>query len=70
MLRIMRVLHDDEPASVKIDVTGRGAGRGVYVCSAECLEKAVKTRLFERALKMKIDVDAYDRIREQGLQLL
>ena len=66
----MRVAHDDEPASVEIDATGKGTGRGVYVCSAQCLEKAVKTRLFERALRMKIDADAYERIRVQGLELL
>ena len=70
MLRIMRVSNDDETSSVEIDASGRGTGRGVYVCSVECLEKACKTRMLERALRMKIDADAYERIMEQGAQLL
>ena len=69
-LRIMRVSHDDAPPSVEIDADGRGAGRGVYVCSAECLEKACKSHVLERALRMKIEADAYSRIKEQGAQLL
>ena len=70
MLRIMRVSVDDSTSDIAIDASGRGAGRGVYVCSAECLEKACKTRVFERALRMKIDPEAYERIREQGAKLL
>lgn len=70
MLRIMRVSIDESTSDVEIDPSGRGAGRGVYVCSVECLEKACKTRVLERALRMKIDPDAYARIREQGAKLL
>ena len=35
---------------ISVDLTGKAAGRGAYVCpTEECLKKAVKTRALERA---------------------
>jgi len=42
-------------AGVSFDPTGRVAGRGAYVCSAECFENAYKSRKLQRALKTNID---------------
>jgi predicted RNA-binding protein YlxR (DUF448 family) len=50
---------------VVFDPTGRVAGRGAYVCaSPECLEKAQKTRGLERALKIRLSDDDYQRLAE------
>lgn len=50
---------------VAFDPTGRAAGRGAYVCSKECLMKACKTRRLERALRISIAPESYDRLMEE-----
>ena len=48
--------------SVEIDLTGKKAGRGAYLCpSAECWEQALKKGRIEAALKVKLTAD--DRLR-------
>ena len=44
------------------DPTGRAAGRGAYVCSAECFAAARKAGKLDRALRTKLDEDSYERI--------
>ena len=40
---------------ISLDLTGRKAGRGAYVCrNLACFEKARKARRFERSLSCKI----------------
>lgn len=60
LMRIMRT-----PDGVAFDATGRGAGRGAYVCSSACLEQAFATRKLQRALKCGIDKEAAEGIVEQ-----
>ena len=39
---------------IKIDKTGKQDGRGTYICNnIECLEKAIKAKKIERALKVQ-----------------
>ncbi len=48
---------------VVFDATGRRAGRGAYLCGEQrCFDKARKNRLFDRALKVKLGNDDYDRL--------
>lgn len=51
---------------IKIDKTGKQDGRGTYICNnIGCLERAVKAKKFQRALKVeKIPEDVYDNLRE------
>lgn len=43
---------------IKLDESGRMAGRGAYICSdAACLKKALKSRALERALKTPLSED-------------
>jgi len=43
---------------VFIDSTGKAAGRGAYICAnAECLKKAVKSKMLERALEQELGED-------------
>ena len=57
MLRILRT----EDGSVVLDTTGRKNGRGAYLCySADCFEKAVKSKGLERALKIAVTPEVYE----------
>lgn len=47
--------------SVSIDLTGKKAGRGAYICrSTECFAKARKSRRFEKAFSCRIADEVYD----------
>ena len=48
--------------SVAFDPTGRVAGRGAYVCSAACLEEALKRGRLARALRTRVDQVDYESI--------
>lgn len=51
---LVRVVCNKE-GTIVLDSTGRAAGRGAYVCLAEtCVERAVKSRAFERAFSHKL----------------
>lgn len=46
------------------DETGKAHGRGAYLCpDIVCLEKAKKTKAFERALETSMSEDAYNAIK-------
>ena len=48
---LVRVVRTPEGAVV-LDTTGRANGRGAYLCKkCACLEKAIKSRALERALR-------------------
>lgn len=56
----------NEEYEISLDLTGKKAGRGAYVCkSAECLKKARKAKRFERALEVQIPEEVYDRMTEE-----
>lgn len=59
---LVRVVRTPE-GSVELDLTGKKAGRGAYVCpDAACLKKARKARRIERALDCAIPDEVYDRM--------
>ena len=61
---MMRVLRTPEEEIV-LDVTGKKNGRGAYLCkSAECLEKAIKSRGLERSLKAAIPQEVYENLKK------
>ena len=62
---LVRVVKDPD-GNVSLDLTGKKAGRGAYVCkNAECLKKARKKRAFERAFSVKIEDAVYDTMEEE-----
>lgn len=62
---LIRVVRGPE-GEVSIDVTGRKAGRGAYICPREeCLERAIKTKALERALEVTIDANLYETLRSE-----
>ena len=51
---------------VALDPTGKMAGRGAYVCATpECLDAARKRKGLDRALRVKLDADAYARLSDE-----
>ena len=59
MIRVVRT----PDGVVELDLTGKAAGRGAYLCKKpECLKAALKRRQFDRAFKTKVPADIYDRI--------
>jgi len=62
---LIRVVKTPEEM-VLIDVTGKKAGRGAYVCpNADCLQLAIKSKGLEKSLKTKISPDIYATLKEQ-----
>lgn len=62
LIRILRTPEED----IVLDATGRKNGRGAYLChNQECLEKAFKTRGLDRAFRMTVPREVYERLREE-----
>lgn len=65
LLRIVRTPEGE----MKLDPTGKLAGRGAYICTEEeCLEKVQKSKGLERAFKMKIEPQVYEELQVQFTQ--
>lgn len=59
---LVRVVKSPD-GEVSLDLTGKKAGRGAYVCkNPECLRKARKKRAFERSFGIAIDSEVYDKM--------
>ena len=57
---LIRVIKTPE-GDICLDKSGRLNGRGAYVCfDKNCLEKAIKSKGIERALKCEIPEEVYD----------
>lgn len=62
---LIRLVADGENG-LKIDVTGKANGRGVYLCpDAACFSLARKKRAISRSLEMEIPSQALDRVFEE-----
>ena len=62
---LIRVVKNKE-GEISLDLTGKKAGRGAYVCpQLSCLQKARKSRGFERALSCKIPEEVYDQMEQE-----
>lgn len=62
---LIRIVADGEH-ELRIDITGKANGRGVYLCpQSECFSKARKKRAISRSLEMEIPSQTLDRIFEE-----
>jgi len=62
LIRVVKTPED----MVLIDITGKKAGRGAYVCPTdECLQLAIKSKGLEKSLKTKISPEIYATLKEQ-----
>ncbi len=68
LVRVVKTKISDDPEAyeISLDLTGKKAGRGAYVCrNADCLQKARKARRLERALDCRIPDEVYDRMERE-----
>ncbi len=62
---LVRVVRSKE-GEISLDLTGKKAGRGAYICSdVECLKKARKAKRLERSFSAKIPDEIYDELERQ-----
>lgn len=66
---LLRVVKSPE-GEVSLDLTGKKNGRGAYIChSADCLEKAVKSRRLERTFSMAVPSEVFESLKKELEQL-
>lgn len=66
MVRIVRTPE----GVVEIDLTGKKNGRGAYICGQiEGFNKAKKTKAIERALKVTMSPEDYDRLEQDFIAI-
>jgi Predicted nucleic-acid-binding protein implicated in transcription termination len=59
LIRVVRTPAEE----VQIDLTGKKAGRGAYLCGKlACFKLAKKSKALDRALKHPVGEDIYDRL--------
>ena len=60
---LIRVVRGADGA-VRVDQTGKAAGRGAYICKSEkCVEMLTKTDKFKKALKCSVDAGIIDELK-------
>ncbi|MCL1941258.1 MAG: YlxR family protein [Synergistaceae bacterium] len=61
-MRVVKITEGGE-SSIKFDLGGKLQGRGAWVCrKIECIEKAKKSRAFERMLKTRAAEEVYEEL--------
>ncbi len=62
---LVRVVKSPEGV-ISLDLTGKKAGRGAYVCpKVDCMKKARKARRFERVFECAIPDEVYSAMEEE-----
>ena len=62
---LIRVVKNNE-GEISIDLVCKKPGRGAYICrSADCLEQAIKAKRLEKAFETTIDMDIYNKLKNQ-----
>ncbi|WP_367563832.1 RNase P modulator RnpM [Acetomicrobium flavidum] len=59
---LIRIVRSPE-GRVYVDLTGKGQGRGAYVCdNIDCIELARKKDLLSKALKVEVPQEVYEEL--------
>lgn len=62
LIRVVRTPSGE----VEIDLTGKKAGRGAYLCGkVSCFKLAKKTKALDRALKQSVGDEIYDALEKE-----
>lgn len=62
---LVRIVKNAD-GEISLDLTGKAAGRGAYICpDAECLKKARKAKRIEKAFECAVPSEVYDKLEEQ-----
>ena len=60
---LIRIVNNNE-LGIVVDKNSKLEGRGTYICKSEdCLNKVIKSKKLERALKGKIGEEVYNKLR-------
>jgi predicted RNA-binding protein YlxR (DUF448 family) len=63
LLKVVRIINDDGTKMVIFDERVKLQGRGAWICKKkECIEKAKKSRAFERTLKTHVTENIYEEL--------
>jgi len=64
MLRIVK----NKEGEISLDITGKKAGRGAYICdSLDCIKKLGKNKLINKTFSCIVEKDVYEKIEEEFL---
>ena len=67
--QMIRVIKTPEHEIV-LDVTGKKNGRGAYICrSVACLQKAIKSKMLEKSLRIAIPDSIYEALEKELKEL-
>ena len=59
---LMRIVKNKE-GEIFLDPSGRANRRGAYICKdSECLKKAIKTKALNRAFKVEVSDEVYEKL--------
>ena len=59
---LMRIVKNKE-GEIFLDPSGRANGRGAYICKdSKCLKKAIKTKALNRAFKVEVSDEVYEKL--------
>lgn len=59
---LIRIVKNKD-GEIFLDPTGRANGRGAYICkSLECLKKAINNKALNRAFKMEVPAEVYEKL--------
>ena len=59
---LIRIVKNKE-GEIFIDLTGKANGRGAYICKdSECLKKSIKGKALNRAFKMEVPNEVYEKL--------
>ena len=61
MFRVVRM----PDGNVQLDLKGKLSGRGAYLCSIQCMEKAIKARSLERMLGISVPKSIYESLQTE-----
>ena len=61
MFRVVRM----PDGNVQLDLKGKLSGRGAYLCSIQCMEKAIKARSLERVLGISVPKSIYESLQTE-----
>lgn len=62
---LVRIVKNAD-GEISLDLTGKAAGRGAYICpDAECLKKARKSKRIDKAFECAVPSEVYDKLEEQ-----
>ena len=66
---LIRIIKTPE-GLIELDKTGKKNGRGAYLCaSQDCLNKVMKTKGLDRAFKMTVPREIYDKLSKELSEL-